>query len=109
MEDKNMNKLVKSSTMLLLAFSMVGCTTNNTSSIEKSELNSSNYVQMFNSPQMKDKPLTRWWIPGSKMDKKEIREEIKSMVKAGLGGAEIVPVSLSGGDGDGNIDWGSKN
>ena len=54
-----MNKLVKSSTMLLLAFSMVGCTTNNTSSIEKSELNSSNYVQMFNSPQMKDKPLTR--------------------------------------------------
>lgn len=83
MEDKNMNKLVKSSTMLLLAFSMVGCTTNNTSSIEKSELNSSNYVQMFNSPQMKDKPLTRWWIPGSKMDKKEIREEIKSMVKAG--------------------------
>lgn len=103
-----MNKLVKSSTILLLAVSMLGCTSSKQTTTT-SDLTSKEFVQRFNSPKMQDKPLTRWWVPGSKMDKKEIKKEIKSMVEAGLGGAEIVPVSLSGGDGDGDIDWGSKN
>lgn len=104
-----MNKLFKGSTALLLAVSMLGCSTNNNNTVGTNEVSSKDFVQRFNSPEMSDKALTRWWVPGSKMDKKEIRKEIKSMVKAGFGGAEIVPVSLAGGDGDGDIDWGTKN
>ncbi|MBD5424289.1 MAG: hypothetical protein HDR44_04125, partial [Allobaculum sp.] len=44
---------------------------------------------------------------GSHMNKEEVKKEIESMVAAGFGGAEIVPVSIAGGDGEGEIDWGS--
>lgn len=65
------------------------------------------FEERFVNPNMSDKALTRWWVPGAKMEKEEIKKEILSMVNAGLGGAEIVPVSLAGGDGEGEIDWGS--
>lgn len=61
----------------------------------------------FAEPDMRDRPLTRWWVPGSQMDADEVQHEIESMVEAGFGGAEIVPVSTAGGDGEGELDWGS--
>ncbi len=61
----------------------------------------------FAEPDMRDRPLTRWWVPGSQMDEDEVEHEIESMVEAGFGGAEIVPVSTAGGDGEGELDWGS--
>lgn len=104
-----MKKLLKPLVLCLLVLSLLACNTGKKSNSSKEELSASAFSQRFKSPQMKDKPLTRWWVPGAKMDKQEIEDEIKSMVNAGLGGAEIVPVSLSGGDGDGEIDWGSKD
>lgn len=66
-------------------------------------------VQSFAQPESQYRPLTRWWVPGSQMDKAEVKHEIESMVEAGFGGAEVVPVSIAGGDGEGEIDWGSDN
>lgn len=103
-----MKRLIKNSAIVLLAMSLVACTTGKAPKNEISSLNASEFVERFNSPKMEDKALTRWWVPGAKMDKDEIKKEIKSMVNAGLGGAEIVPVSLAGGDGEGEIDWGSE-
>lgn len=64
-------------------------------------------VKEFAQPANAFKPLTRWWVPGSMMDKDEVKHEIESMVEAGFGGAEVVPVSIAGGDGEGEIDWGT--
>ena len=64
-------------------------------------------VKEFAQPANAYKPLTRWWVPGSMMDKDEVKHEIESMVEAGFGGAEVVPVSIAGGDGEGEIDWGT--
>lgn len=99
-----MKKLFKCTTALLLALSLTGC------QIEQStqnDLTAEAFIKRFAEPEMEDKALTRWWVPGAKMDKEEIETEIQSMVEAGFGGAEIVPVSLAGGDGEGEIDWGS--
>ena len=60
----------------------------------------------FAKPSADNRPLTRWWVPGSHMTKPEIRKEILSMVNAGFGGAEVVPVAV-GGEGGAQIDWGS--
>lgn len=103
-----MKKLLKSIAILLLTVSLLGCELNKPSNSLANKLGADEFVERFSSPKMEDKALTRWWVPGAKMDKDEIKAEIESMVKAGLGGAEIVPVSLSGGDGEGEIDWGSK-
>lgn len=64
-------------------------------------------LEEFAEPGMRNRPLTRWWVPGSQMDEAEVEHEIESMVEAGFGGAEIVPVSTAGGDGEGELDWGS--
>ncbi len=59
----------------------------------------------FAKPPVENRPLTRWWVPGSHMTKAEIRREIISMANAGFGGAEVVPVAV-GGEGGAQIDWG---
>lgn len=65
------------------------------------------FIQGFVDVDMANRPKTRWWVPGSHMTKDEIEAEIKSMVAAGFGGAEIVPVA-TGGEGGDSIDWGSE-
>lgn len=69
----------------------------------------SNLAADFKNPSADNRPLTRWWVPGSRMTKAEIRAEIESMAAAGFGGAEVVPVASDGGDGNANIEWGDKN
>lgn len=66
-----------------------------------------NFQQTFSNPSTDNRPLTRWWIPGANMTKSEIRREIESMSRAGFGGAEVVPVAMDGGDGNGEIEWGT--
>ena len=98
----------------MLALTLAACTENVSSAapaessvvVETSDTTVS-LVEEFKDPSDSYKPLTRWWVPGSMMDKEEITKEIKSMAQAGLGGVEIVPVSVAGGDGEGQLDWGS--
>ncbi len=117
-----MKKLVKRSTALLMALTMLGCATQTESSSVKEETSEQTtetemtettvntaFAEAFANPGNENKPLTRWWVPGSMMDKEEIKKEIESMVKAGFGGAEVVPVSVAGGDGEGQLDWGSDH
>ena len=68
-----------------------------------------NFSKNFSEPTTDNRPLTRWWIPGANITKNEIRHEIESMSAAGFGGAEVVPVSMDGGDGNGQIEWGTDN
>ncbi|TDH24591.1 hypothetical protein EXU57_14720 [Segetibacter sp. 3557_3] len=39
-----------------------------------------------------NKPWTRWWWPGSAVDKASITHQMEQMAKAGLGGVEITPI-----------------
>ncbi|MEX2803804.1 glycosyl hydrolase [Streptococcus sp. H31] len=84
---------------LLLSFHIGTIETANAQS--KEEL-----TENFQTPSADNKPLTRWWVPGTQLTKEEIKKEIESMAKAGYGGAEVVPVSTEGGDGEGSINWG---
>ncbi len=115
-----MKKQILTSLTLMMALTSAGCasqqaassTSASTSSASSTSANTTtaetmNIVEEFKTPAAQTKPLTRWWVPGSHMNKDEIEKEIKSMVDAGFGGAEIVPVSVEGGDGDGQIDWGT--
>ena len=68
-----------------------------------------NFAKNFSEPTTDNRPLTRWWIPGANITKNEIRHEIQSMAAAGFGGAEVVPVAMDGGDGNGKIEWGTDN
>ena len=68
-----------------------------------------NFSKNFSEPTTDNRPLTRWWIPGANITKNEIRHEIQSMSEAGFGGAEVVPVAMDGGDGNGQIEWGTDN
>ena len=68
------------------------------------------FAEAFLNPTADNRPLIRWWVPGSMMDKEEVKAEIESMADAGFGGAEIVPVSMGGGDDfNGSVDWGSDS
>lgn len=112
-----MNKQVLTGLALMMALSSIGCASQPTASTSTTSTASAateaegvknvSIVEEFKNPANQNKPLTRWWVPGSQMNKDEIEKEIKSMADAGFGGAEIVPVSVEGGDGDGQIDWGS--
>lgn len=99
-----MHKLSKKASIAALAMLIAGY-----SAYADAAQQADPFTLRFATPQMADKPLTRWWVPGAKMSKAEIQKEIQSMVDAGFGGAEIVPVSLAGGDGQGEIDWGSED
>ena len=48
-----------------------------------------NFQTKFKNPSADNRPLTRWWVPGSRMTKDEIRAEIESMAAAGFGGAAV--------------------
>lgn len=39
-----------------------------------------------------NKPWTRWWWPGSAVDKENLTRELESFAKAGIGGVEITPI-----------------
>jgi hypothetical protein len=45
--------------------------------------------QQFLSPEMKYRPIARWWWPGNDVTEEELRREIDVLDKAGFGGAEI--------------------
>lgn len=112
-----MNKHALKGLALMMALTSAGCAGQTSTSSSTASASSSSaaeqgvknvsIVEEFKNPANQNKPLTRWWVPGSQMNKDEIEKEIQSMVEAGFGGAEIVPVSVEGGDGDGQIDWGS--
>ena len=120
-----MKNTMKSAFAALLAVSLTACTKESTvssvpasSTVKESSTVSPTeepvtvntaFAADFAAPADEYRPLTRWWVPGSMMDKEEIKAEIESMVSAGFGGAEIVPVSVAGGDGEGQLDWGSEH
>ncbi|MBR2812672.1 MAG: hypothetical protein IKD69_14960 [Solobacterium sp.] len=120
-----MKQTMKSAFAALLAVSLTACTKESTvssvpasSTVKESSTVSPTeepvtvntaFAADFAAPADEYRPLTRWWVPGSMMDKEEIKAEIESMVSAGFGGAEIVPVSVAGGDGEGQLDWGSEH
>lgn len=102
-----MKKIVHKSMAALLVLSMFGCSSGGNTTEADVENETKDFASTFMNPSNDNKPLTRWWVPGSSMDKEEIKKEIESMVNAGFGGAEVVPVSVAGGDGEGQLDWGS--
>ena len=71
-----MKKLLKCSTAVLLTLSLVGCNTSKSSDSISNDLNADAFVERFNEPEMEDKALTRWWVPGAKMDKKKLRKKL---------------------------------
>ena len=77
------------------------------SATAQEEAPETSFLTSFQDPSGAERPRTRWWVPGSHMTVEEIRSEMESMVNAGFGGAEIVPVSTSGEGGSG-IDWGTE-
>ena len=104
-----MKKTAKMTLAALMMTSMIGCAQPSSEGTSETAAMNTKMIEEFKNPSMENKPLTRWWVPGSMMDKNEIKKEIESMVKAGFGGAEIVPVSVAGGDGEGQLDWGSEH
>lgn len=68
-----------------------------------------NFSKNFAEPTTDNRPLTRWWIPGANITKNEIKRELESIAAAGFGGVEVVPVAMDGGDGNGQIEWGTDN
>ena len=38
------------------------------------------------------KPWTRWWWPGSAVDRKNITAQLEAIAAAGIGGVEITPI-----------------
>lgn len=43
-------------------------------------------------PTVTNKPWTRWWWPGSAVDRAGITSQLEAMAAAGLGGVEITPI-----------------
>src|ERR1051325_9409034 len=39
-----------------------------------------------------NKPWTRWWWPGSAVDKASLTQQLEKIAAAGLGGVEITPI-----------------
>ena len=39
-----------------------------------------------------NKPWTRWWWPGSGVDKASLTQQLEKMAAAGIGGVEITPI-----------------
>ena len=51
------------------------------------------------------KPWTRWWWMGSAVDKKNLKENLLALHKAGLGGVEITPIYGVKGEEENFIDY----
>ncbi len=52
-----------------------------------------------------NKPWTRWWWPGSAVDKPNLTRQLEAMAKAGIGGVEICPIYGAMGAEDRFIDF----
>jgi len=52
-----------------------------------------------------NKPWTRWWWPGSAVDKQNLTRQLEAMAKAGIGGVEICPIYGAMGAEDRFIDF----
>ena len=52
-----------------------------------------------------NKPWTRWWWPGSAVDKASITQQLEKFAAAGLGGVEITPIYGAKGAEDRYIDF----
>lgn len=110
-EKTKMKKAFRTALTALMALSLAGCAEKAQPEEQPAADTETDtaFAESFKTVSMENRPLTRWWVPGSQMDKEEIRKEIESMVNAGFGGAEVVPVSVAGGDGEGILDWGSEH
>ncbi len=43
-------------------------------------------------PTQTSKPWTRWWWPGSAVDRESLRAQLRALADAGVGGVEITPI-----------------
>lgn len=68
-----MKKLLKCSTAILLTLSLAGCHSAKSSDPVSNDLTADAFVERFNDPEMNDKPITRWWVPGAKWIKKKLK------------------------------------
>lgn len=74
----------------VLALGMVFQSTNVYTTSAEAEKAESRFASEFKSPNMEDRPMMRWWMPGAYMENDEIKREIKLMADAGYGGAEVL-------------------
>jgi hypothetical protein len=51
------------------------------------------------------KPWTRWWWPGSAVDRKNITAQLEAIAAAGIGGVEITPIYGALGSGARYLDF----
>ncbi|MPY89150.1 MAG: glycoside hydrolase family 2 [Luteitalea sp.] len=52
-----------------------------------------------------EKPWTRWWWPGSAVDKENLTWQLEQLAAAGIGGVEITPIYGARGDEDRYIEF----
>ena len=52
-----------------------------------------------------NKPWTRWWWPGSAVDKASLTAQLEKLAQAGIGGVEITPIYGAKGYEDRYIDF----
>src|SRR5688500_19586046 len=52
-----------------------------------------------------NKPWTRWWWPGSGVDKASLTRQLEQLAAAGMGGVEITPIYGAKGYEDRYIDF----
>ncbi len=53
-----------------------------------------NFYQGFIDPPAEARPFVRWWWNGNHIEADEIKRELDSMKKAGIGGVEINPIAM---------------
>ena len=65
------------------------------------------FIKQFEEGTYNSGTRIRWWVPGGNMKEEEIAKELTAIAEAGFGGIEVVPMSLTGEQGD-YIDWGTE-
>lgn len=60
------------------------------------------FLNTFQVPPAEYLPRARWWVPGSKLDSREIDYEIRDCAKMGLGGVEVINMNTQ------HPDWGTE-
>src|SRR6185436_16354395 len=87
--------------LLLLAIVFSGCTTLPPKGESPSATASLGWPEVTR----ENKPWTRWWWPGSAVDKASLTRQLEQIAAAGLGGVEITPIYGAFGYEDRYIDF----
>ena len=77
-----MKKAFRKAFTAMIALSLAGCGANTQPEDNAgTDTNTdSAFAENFRNVSMENRPLTRWWVPGSQMDKEEIKKEIESIL-----------------------------